>query len=190
VSGLAYLIRAESSGAVKIGVAVDPAKRLGSLQIGSPEPLSLIGVIPGGRPQELRLHEQFADRRIRGEWFRLTEDDIRSIVGLMPPGRIRPEYPPEFAYLVELEPRLGDLFHEAYGRRFIESRRFCANAVWYGDGGLRGRMVALVGFARRDGGATTLYSSFAYDVAYEAIYRVALPDCRGCDCPTIGDFLG
>ena len=44
-------------------------QRLRTMAIGSPVPLSLLGVIPGGRILERAVHFRFEDLRRRGEWF-------------------------------------------------------------------------------------------------------------------------
>lgn len=74
-----YFIRAVNSGAIKIGVSNDPRRRLESMQTGSPEPLELLGVLPGGVDEERRLHQRFAAYRIHGEWFRGDETLTRAI---------------------------------------------------------------------------------------------------------------
>jgi hypothetical protein len=65
-----YFIRAVNSGTIKIGVSNDPKRRLESMQTGSPEPLELLGILPGGVDEERRLHGRFKAYRIHGEWFR------------------------------------------------------------------------------------------------------------------------
>ncbi len=60
---------------VKIGyTSGSPYVRLGALQTGSPVELALIAVHDGTMEDERRLHEQFADSRIHGEWFDMTEE--------------------------------------------------------------------------------------------------------------------
>jgi hypothetical protein len=73
-----YFVRAETLGLVKIGRATDIRKRLRSLQSGSPDKLSLVGVWPTSNPAhfEAVLHSMFAARRVRGEWF-WPDDDMR-----------------------------------------------------------------------------------------------------------------
>lgn len=70
MSQLVYFIQAAESGRVKIGIAANPVRRLAELQTGSPEPLRILGVIPGGARLESQLHARFADDRLHGEWFR------------------------------------------------------------------------------------------------------------------------
>lgn len=62
-----YFIQAESGGPIKIGKAVDVAKRLASLQTGSVEKLVVLGWFDGDRERE--FHAQFAAFRVSGEWF-------------------------------------------------------------------------------------------------------------------------
>ncbi len=64
---------------VKIGTATDVGRRMASLQTASPVPLKLLGVMKGGAPLEQQIHEQFRDLRVRGEWYRLT-DELRDLI--------------------------------------------------------------------------------------------------------------
>jgi hypothetical protein len=92
---------------------------------------------------------------------------------------------PTFAQLVALEPRLADLLARA--KEFRRGRkRISYEAVleeWYGrrdvqwDRGLRGAVVHLVGFMRKDGDPI-LHTAAAYDVAYDTIFD-ALDGRRG-----------
>jgi hypothetical protein len=97
----------------------------------------------------------------------------------------RPTKPPvkadsEWDDLVEREPGLATLLREAQS---ISPKHpdFCTNPVWYGYAGwpgLKPRLVRLVGdlACRED---PVLYTSHAYDVAYQRIYQ-ALPGCDRC----------
>lgn len=67
-----YVIGSEGTAAVKIGLANDPAKRVGSLQTGTPHTLSLLWTHGGGAELEMHLHATFIEHRVRGEWFDLT----------------------------------------------------------------------------------------------------------------------
>lgn len=64
-----YFIRRGEDGPIKIGVSVRPNIRLGELQVGSPEDLTLLGVIPGDFDTERSLHRQFRHLHLRGEWY-------------------------------------------------------------------------------------------------------------------------
>jgi hypothetical protein len=59
---------------VKIGLSRDVERRLRAHQISSPDPLSIWHLVEGDLETERRLHRQFADARIRGEWFRITPE--------------------------------------------------------------------------------------------------------------------
>lgn len=74
---LVYLI--ECQGLIKIGVSADPETRLKELGTGSPHQHSLLKVIPGGFEVERMLHKKFSDKRVRGEWFRLTSEDLEGL---------------------------------------------------------------------------------------------------------------
>lgn len=56
-------------GPVKIGWAVDPVKRMFTLQTGNPHEVKLVEVIPGSRRSEAALHAKLRKERVRGEWF-------------------------------------------------------------------------------------------------------------------------
>ncbi len=58
---------------VKIGVTTNPTDRLAALSTTSAVDLSLIKTIPGDVRLERELHQRFSDLRVRGEWFRYTE---------------------------------------------------------------------------------------------------------------------
>jgi hypothetical protein len=73
--GYVYFIVAEGCDRVKIGYSRDPTVRLNELQTGSPFPLRIVRVIPACRGTlETRVHKHFADLRLHGEWFRVTDD--------------------------------------------------------------------------------------------------------------------
>jgi hypothetical protein len=75
-----YIVQAGGTGAYKIGRSTNMLSRLTDLQISCPTAMTLIAVIEGNAATERRLHERFAEKRIRGEWFRLTADDLKTIV--------------------------------------------------------------------------------------------------------------
>ena len=58
-----------SEGPVKIGMSIDPNKRLQTLQLSSPVRLSILALTSGGAERESAYHYQFADFRLHGEWF-------------------------------------------------------------------------------------------------------------------------
>jgi len=185
-----YFMRAGSDGLVKIGCATDVEKRRAELQTGCPATLEVIATIPGGRDREKALHAHWKHRRVRGEWFKITEADISA--------KLLDERH-EFDLLVAVEPGLADL--EAVARN---AHGKCANAVWYGR--IKPRLLSLVGWERgvdlqptaypgigpwrsvslseigegiqtfESKGPAVLRTMRAYDVAYDFLYSL-LPDC-------------
>lgn len=76
-----YLIQSES-GYIKIGISKRVERRLRDLQISSPEKLTLLFYQPLQKAEliEKKLHQRFSDKRLRGEWFDLTPDDIQWVM--------------------------------------------------------------------------------------------------------------
>ena len=70
-----YLYAIQCGDCVKIGHAADPTKRLAALQTANPEELSLkwktrVGSTAAqAKAFERKLHKEFKDFHIRGEWF-------------------------------------------------------------------------------------------------------------------------
>ena len=80
--GWVYLVFDESNELYKIGITRSDLKvRLSSLKTSNPF-LLLVGAgrFDDPRATESKLHELFAERRIRGEWFELTREDVGLIV--------------------------------------------------------------------------------------------------------------
>lgn len=77
--------------------------RIKSMQTGNPYPLDLAGLWHGTENDEAALHVYYAHRKVRGEWFALTDDDVARIreimearpptVELPPPPRANPPSP-------------------------------------------------------------------------------------------------
>lgn len=76
-SNKVYFIQAEN-GLIKIGIAFDVEYRLSFLNTASPVELTLLFWVDTdeARGLEKSLHHLFKTKRVRGEWFRLTSDDI------------------------------------------------------------------------------------------------------------------
>lgn len=72
-----YFVR--SGDAVKIGYAAEPEKRIPSLRTGNPNEIVVLGLMDGDYDTERELHERFAHRRIRGEWFDIGDDVLAFI---------------------------------------------------------------------------------------------------------------
>lgn len=86
---LVYFIRATHSGLIKIGVTgrLD-ASRLQELQANALEPLELLSQTVGGYSLEARLAERFGGDRVRGEWYKPSED-LMNVINYLP--RYSPE---------------------------------------------------------------------------------------------------
>jgi len=67
---MVYFIEAPSIKLIKIGRTQDVKKRISELQVGSPVPLRLLGVVPGDSAMEKQIQDKFKHLRKHGEWFR------------------------------------------------------------------------------------------------------------------------
>jgi hypothetical protein len=86
---------------------------------------------------------------------------------------------PTLDELVALDPRIGQLLEDAGRVRDDGSApAYCGNLVF--DTRFKPRIVALVGWERRDG-PKPLRTNLAYDVLYDAVYD-KMPNCRNCWC--------
>ena len=79
-AGFVYLLRADN-GLYKIGVSIDPSKRLKGLRTGSPDKLVLIHTIKtdSAYGAERAFHKRYEHKRVRAEWFALDEKDVTFI---------------------------------------------------------------------------------------------------------------
>ena len=96
---MVYFLQAEDGGAIKVGYAAVPRKRLKQLQTASSVPLRLLRTIKGGRDLETALHVRFAPLRTCGEWFRPGTDLTRFIEDP------RPELPSLLEHSLAVEAR-------------------------------------------------------------------------------------
>jgi len=81
--GLVYIIQQGESDFYKIGWTADTdvSRRLASLQTASSEKLSVAGSFSASsRQTEATLHRMFVQHRQRGEWFRLTLDQVKQLL--------------------------------------------------------------------------------------------------------------
>lgn len=85
-----YFVACPQANAVKIGAmwGGNPYHRLMTLQVGCPFDLELLAVCDGGDKAEAALHDRFAEHRIRGEWFRLTDELRAHIAQFSKPERL------------------------------------------------------------------------------------------------------
>jgi hypothetical protein len=87
-SGFIYLIRSGETNRYKIGLSKNVPSRLNTLQTGNPEKLSVIQVIPviDAHKQEQELHRYYQANRVSGEWYALTEEDVRYFLSIAESG--------------------------------------------------------------------------------------------------------
>lgn len=76
--GFVYLVRNNRNGYVKIGFSVSPKAREATLQSEEPD-LEMIATWPGTMREEADLHLRYSHLRIRGEWFKLSPQDVSEI---------------------------------------------------------------------------------------------------------------
>lgn len=81
--GGVYIVRCSASGLFKIGTSKNIQKRISQLQTSSPGTLDTIAIIPCEKSLEKKLHSMFSSRRVRGEWFDLSESDLLYISTLI-----------------------------------------------------------------------------------------------------------
>ena len=75
--GVVYFLRADN-GLTKIGRTMNMGQRFKVFSTHLPYELEVVRLIHSDNCHELerRLHLRFADKRVRGEWFNVTQDDI------------------------------------------------------------------------------------------------------------------
>lgn len=82
--GFVYLIHDTQTNCYKIGLSKNPSKRLSSLQTATPNKLVLLHEIETSRMSSLEkeLHYKFQANHLNGEWYALSDNDIRYIRSL------------------------------------------------------------------------------------------------------------
>jgi len=73
-----YIIRESWRGLCKVGCTADVKNRLASIQSAMPQQCAVVALFRSnrGRALESFIHDQFAIKRHRGEWFELSAADI------------------------------------------------------------------------------------------------------------------
>lgn len=74
-----YFVANAERQAIKIGFSDNPWARFRALKTASPDRLTLLCVIEGDQGAEHRMHRDWADHRLSGEWFRDTPE-LRSAI--------------------------------------------------------------------------------------------------------------
>ena len=77
-----YFLRAVGTDFVKVGYTAegpDMPRRIAALQMGCPHKLRTEAVCPGAGEDERRMHHMLEDKHMRGEWFRLSPEEVSSL---------------------------------------------------------------------------------------------------------------
>ncbi|MEK7676906.1 MAG: GIY-YIG nuclease family protein [Verrucomicrobiota bacterium] len=77
-----YVMEDLRNGHFKIGRSMSPGKRERTLQSEVPQIVLRLS-IPADEGHERELHDHFADKRLRGEWFSLAPDDLQWLVSFL-----------------------------------------------------------------------------------------------------------
>ncbi len=77
-----YLMVDRNTGMTKIGCSNNPKVRERTLQSEKPT-IEMIGKWPGSMALEKQLHKKYKTKRVRGEWFRLTDADKKDVRDFM-----------------------------------------------------------------------------------------------------------
>lgn len=84
-----YFIQTEGGGdLIKIGKSRNVKSRLHSMQTGCPIPMRLLGYFKANDSMEGALHDEFAEYRVRGEWFEPVEDIKNFLLAYKLKGRL------------------------------------------------------------------------------------------------------
>lgn len=83
---ICYLI--ESGGRYKIGKSAPGqslTNRIRHIDTGSPFPVNLIHAVTHTQANNIEwmLHNEFKDKRVKGEWFQLDQEDVVHAISLM-----------------------------------------------------------------------------------------------------------
>lgn len=77
--GCIYFIQVESDGPIKVGFSTNPGNRLIQLQASHYERLHLIGLTPGSRFDEEKLHVKLERFALSREWYAATAEVLAEI---------------------------------------------------------------------------------------------------------------
>lgn len=84
-SGFVYFVTPEDGGLVKIGYSKNPVSRIKGLMAWSPVPLVCLATYAADPRDEAVVHDAFRADRVRGEWFRRS-DDLMNLIQLVKDG--------------------------------------------------------------------------------------------------------
>lgn len=66
----------------KIGIAYNLESRINTLQVGNPYKIDFYTCLKTKKAKEIekKLHKLFEKKRLRGEWYELSEEDLNTIL--------------------------------------------------------------------------------------------------------------
>jgi hypothetical protein len=80
-----YFIQQGDHGPIKIGFAeINVTRRVAQVQTGNPETLTCLAVKEGTKEEEQKLHAQFDNFRLCGEWF-ISSPELTSLISAAEP---------------------------------------------------------------------------------------------------------
>lgn len=85
LKGHVYFLKCCDTNLYKIGYSTSVKTRLKDIKNGSPTTIEIIGYVASTDcfTDKEYYHEIFKNKRVKGEWFTLTNDDINNIEGLL-----------------------------------------------------------------------------------------------------------
>lgn len=118
-----YFIRSGISGPIKIGYTDNGIHtRLMTLQTGSWEQLMLVHSMKGGEKLEKKLHKQFEEYRIRGEWFWPSERLLTYIYG-SPVGSPDTRHKVSEGLSTTIESEIRQVLHQVKNNKFKAAKQ-------------------------------------------------------------------
>ena len=123
-----YIYAIESNGLLKIGKSTRPEKRINELKTANPAELNIVCIVECNDMTwlEQNLHNVFEGSRVRGEWFDISDDELKqALAELFPDAE---QYPPWIQILAERE-RENELKAENR-ERWAEFKEFKSALKW------------------------------------------------------------
>ena len=81
-NGYIYMIKCIGQDIVKIGRSINPHSRLQSIKVACPFDVELIFTAQCSNYREVEqyLHKKLSDKHMKGEWFKVSDKDLKDII--------------------------------------------------------------------------------------------------------------